>query len=229
MVSTMPFCKNWPERLPVWLLTCCLLLLSAGAWAASIDIRNPQLQASDEGYTLSADFRIDFSPRLEEAVAKGVALNFVLEFELERPRWYWMDEKVASRIQTWRLSYHALTRQYRLSTGTLHQSFASLSEALQMLSRVRRWLVIETPLKTGDTYQAALRLRLDISQLPKPFQVSALASRDWNLNSDWQGWQFVVPPPFTPAPPALPEVEIEMALPPAAVTPAPALPPQENR
>lgn len=229
MVSTMPFCKNWPDRLAGWLLACCLVLLpllAPGAWAGSIDIRNPQLLPSEEGYALAADFRIDFNPRLEEAVTKGVALYFVLEFELERPRWYWMDEKVTSRSQTWRLSYHALTRQYRLSTGTLHQSFGSLEEALQMLARVRRWQVIEGPLKTGDSYQASLRLRLDISQLPKPFQVSALASRDWNLNSDWQQWKFVVPPPASPAPaqPA-PPPEAE----PAPVAPTPAQPAQDNK
>ncbi len=208
----MPCCKNWPERLAGWLLACCLILLpllAPAAWAGSIDIRNPELLPSEEGYALAADFRIDFNPRLEEAVAKGVVLNFVLEFELERPRWYWLNEKVASRSQNWRLSYHALTRQYRLSTGALHQSFASLEEALQMLSRVRRWHVIEGPLKPGDSYQAALRLRLDISQLPKPFQVSALGSRDWNLNSDWQYWTFVVPPPA-----AVPETETALAQPP---------------
>lgn len=209
MVSTMPCCKNWPERLRTWLLACCLLGLTQLAWAGSIDIRNPLLQATDEGYTLAADFRIDFNPRLEEAVTKGVTLYFVLEFELERPRWYWMDEQVVSRSQTWRLSYHALTRQYRLSTGSLHQSFASLEEALQMLSRVRRWLVLENSLKPGDIYQAALRLRLDISQLPKPFQVSALTGRDWNLNSDWLHWKFVVPQPVA--------AEVEAASP----TPAP--------
>lgn len=206
----MRFCKNWPDGLATWLLAIYLMLCAPFGWAASIDIRNPVLQASEEGYVLSADFRIDFNPRLEEAVTKGVTLYFVLDFELERPRWYWMDEKVASKSQTWRLSYHALTRQYRLSTGSLHQAFASLEEALQMLSRVRRWPVLDTPLRPGDSYQAALRLRLDISQLPKPFQVSALANRDWNLNSDWLRWKFVVPasePETSPPPAVLPAQE----------------------
>lgn len=221
----MPSCTNWPESrrcLRTALFALCLSLLAGllnPARAGSIDIRNPQLLPADEGgYALSADFRIDFSPRLEEAVAKGVTLYFVLEFELERPRWYWMDEKLANRSQTWRLSYHALTRQYRLSTGTLHQSFATLEEALQMLSRVRRWQVIDQSLRPGDNYQAALRLRLDISQLPKPFQVSALASRDWNLNSDWLMWKFTVPQPIPEADPA-----------PSTAAPASPLPAQEAR
>jgi hypothetical protein len=39
-------------------------------------------------------------------------------------------------------------------------------------------------------YIAALRLRLDTSQLPKPLQINALGSRDWNLTSDWYRWTF---------------------------------------
>ncbi len=194
----MASCKKWIEllRLGLFLLLASLTFLAAPARAGNIDVDNARLFPLEEGgYALAADFKIDFNPRLEEAVTKGVTLYFTLDFELERPRWFWVDERVVNRSQTWRLSYHALTRQYRLSAGTLHLSFPSLEEAIQVLSRVRRWQVIDTPLKPGDTYQAALRMRLDISLLPKPFQVSALASRDWNLNSDWVQWQFIVPQP----------------------------------
>lgn len=171
--------------------------------AAEIEIGNVELNAVDEGYALSADFNFELNQRLEEAVGKGLVLNFVAEFELTRPRWYWLDEKLASRGQTYRLSYHALTRQYRLSSGALHQSFATLGEALRVLSRLRNWLVIERPAgdkaekalpRPGETYQAALRLRLDTNQLPKPFQISALGNKDWTLSSDWKTWQATLPP-----------------------------------
>lgn len=179
--------------------------------AAEIEIANPELDAVDEGYALSADFSFEFNQRLEEAVAKGVVLNFVADFELTRPRWYWLDEKLVSRTQTYRLSYHALTRQYRLSTGGLHQSFQTLGDAVRVLCRLRNWLVVdkaekldkaEKPaVRPGETYQAALRLRLDTTQLPKPFQISALGSRDWTLSSDWKTWQATLPAP----PPAEPK------------------------
>ena len=39
-------------------------------------------------------------------------------------------------------------------------------------------------------YEAAVRLRLDTAQLPKPFQLTTLTSRDWNLQSDWVRWSF---------------------------------------
>jgi hypothetical protein len=184
----------------LWL--CLLFWWPLAALAAEIEIASPQLSANDEGYVLSADFAFELGPRLEEAVTRGVSLHFVAEFELTRPRWYWLDEKLVSRSQTWRLSYNALTRQYRLANGGgLHQSFASLSEALRMLSRLRNWLVIdkaqagsERSLRPGDPYLAALRLRLDITQLPRPFQISALGNREWNLASDWRFWQQTLPP-----------------------------------
>ncbi|MND05560.1 hypothetical protein D3C83_264280 [compost metagenome] len=40
----------------------------------------------------------------------------------------------------------------------------------------------------GTSYVAEVRLRLDTSQLPRPFQVSAVGSRDWSVSSDWYRW-----------------------------------------
>lgn len=181
------------------LLRRCLLLLvfvPLLAWTAEIDIVDPQLQASDDGYTLSADFRFDLNSRLEEAVNRGVVLYFVVDFELSRERWYWIGQQLLTASRTYRLSYHALTRQYRLSSGGLHQSFDTLGEAVRMLARLRGWPVIdksERSVSPGETYDAALRLRLDITQLPRPFQISALGSKDWNLSADWKRWRLTLP------------------------------------
>lgn len=179
-------------------------LLCAAALAAraeEIEVRNAQLLATEEGVALNADFVIDFPPRLAEMIANGVPLYFVVEFELTRPRWWWFDEKaVAKRIQQ-RLSYHAVSRHYRLSTGLLQQQFATLEEALQVLRSVRNWIVIDRSASLADAnYEAALRMRLDTTLLPKPFQLSALTSRELNLESSWR--RFTFRPSPTTAPPA---------------------------
>jgi len=31
-------------------------------------------------------------------------------------------------------------------------------------------------------------MRLDTSQLPKPFQLNALGAREWYIGSDWARW-----------------------------------------
>lgn len=187
-VSTMHCCRSQLRALLVGLL---LSFAASFAWPADISVRHPQLAIGDEGYVLAADFNLSLNPRLEDAVARGVALYFVVEFELSRSRWYWLDEQVAARTQSFQLSYHALTRQYRLSSGALHQSFPSLDDALRILSRLRNWQVAEKGgLRSDQTYFASLRMRLDLTQMPKTFQVNALANRDWNLSAEWARWQF---------------------------------------
>lgn len=180
------------------------LLAVPVAWADEIEVHEVRLEQTDDGLVLNADFAFDFNARLEQLVTNGVPLYFVVEFELSQPRWYWFDEKTATkRLQT-RLSYHALSRHYRLSTGFLQQNYASLSEALAVLRRVRNWHVLNRSVVLGDaSYQAAVRMRLDLSLLPKPFQVSALTSREWHLESDWKRfvWRQTkeTPPPATDA------------------------------
>jgi hypothetical protein len=162
-----------------------LLLASFAACADEIEVRDVSLRATEEGLVLDADFAFELTPRLAEVVANGVPLYFRVEFELIRRRWYWFDDTTAGRRLQVRLSYHALSRQYRLSTGLLQQNFATLEEALNVLKRVRNWLVVERSVPLSGDYEAALRMRHDVSLLPKPFQLSALTARDLHLDSTW--------------------------------------------
>jgi Domain of unknown function (DUF4390) len=182
-------CSRKFSRLCALALCALTLAFGAVAHAEGIEVRNAALVAGEDGYFLEADFEIALNPTLEEALNKGVPLYFLLEFEVIRPRWYWLNEKVLNNQQQYRLAYNALTRQYRLGLGSLFQNFGSLSEALDFLSRVRRRQVLEPgTLTKGTTYVAGVRMRLDVSQLPKPFQLNALASRDWNFGSEWHRW-----------------------------------------
>jgi len=159
------------------------------AQAEGIAVKSATLEATDDGWQLEADFDIQFSPRLEEAVNRGVALYFVVEFELSRPRWYWFDQKPVQYTQTYKITYTPLLRQYRLSVGSVYQNFTRFEEVTRVLSRLRGLHVADSmALKRDVSYQAAVRMRLDTSQLPKPFQVNAIASRDWTLTSDWHRW-----------------------------------------
>ncbi len=162
--------------------------------ADEIEITAARLSVTEDGVVLAADFAFELNPRLAEVVTSGVPLYFVVEFEMTRRRWYWFDEKAAARRIQLRLSYHPLLRNYRLSTGVLQQSYATLEEALNVLRRVRNWLVVERPPGLADaSYEAAVRMRLDVALLPKPFQLSAITSRDLNLESPWKRFAFRPP------------------------------------
>ncbi|OGV74193.1 MAG: hypothetical protein A3B82_00645 [Methylophilales bacterium RIFCSPHIGHO2_02_FULL_57_10] len=166
-----------------------LLLAAHAALAAGITVEHAELVPTDEAYQLSADFNVDFSADVEEAINKGVALNFLVEFALMESRNYWFDEEVTSASQVIRLSYHALSRQYLINVGSHQTTFATLQEAVQELGSVQDWPVVEkSMLKKGVPYYAMLRMRLDHNRLPKPLQVSALGSEKWNLISERYRW-----------------------------------------
>ena len=159
------------------------------AAAEGIAIETARIVEAEDGWNLEAEFDIQFSQRLEEAINRGVSLHFLVEFELSRPRWYWFDEKPVKLSQAYKISYTPLLRQYRLSMGNVYQNFTRFEEVTRVLSRLRGWHVADKgALAKDQVYQAAVRMRLDTAQLPKPFQLNAIASRDWTLASDWHRW-----------------------------------------
>ena len=193
--SILPACARGSERL---LRACAVLALLVPlifghtAHASEARIVRAEIVRGDVGYVLNADIDVELNPRLADAVRRGVSLYFTTELRIERPRWYWLNELVVDRGLEYRLSYHAITRSYRLSIGSFHQSFEKLEAALNTMQRVRNWQVAEfDQLVAGVSHEAALRFRLDTSQLPKPFQVTAIGSRDWNLGTDWVTWTFL--------------------------------------
>lgn len=199
-VSSIPYCTNpdpiaWLLRMSMALLLTTGLLLATTVHAEDIRIKSVALDAVEEGYQFNADVEIALNPMLERALERGIVLYFVSELNLLNPRWYWLDEKVARSKQREALSYYALTRQYRLNRGSLSQNFSTLKGALQALGRLRnRPIVASSELNQETEYIAELRVWLDLSRLPKPFQVEALSSREWNLSSDTLQWNVRLPP-----------------------------------
>lgn len=178
--------KHWLSIFAVILLCC-----SGLSHAEGIQVKSAEIELVEDAYVLNADFDISFSAALEDAVSKGVPLHFIMEFEIVRPRWYWFDEKPVGLTQQYKLSYNALTRQYRMTIGTLYQNFPTFQDMIRVLGRIRgKSIGDKSLLPRGTRYEAALRLRLDASQLPKPFQVNALASHDWSLVSEWYRWSY---------------------------------------
>lgn len=167
----------------------CLLLWQPAAYAANVEFRQNELVASEQEYIVNASLNLPPRQRLQELVEGGVALPFKVEFTLARPRWYWFNETLAEQTLDLTLSYHALTRQYRVRVGRLNRNFSSFDEAWRALLSVNNWAVLDrNRVREGETYTASLRFRLDLNTLPKPFQVAALGSKDLDLTTGWVTW-----------------------------------------
>jgi uncharacterized protein DUF4390 len=176
--------------LAVWLAA------PGAAYADSIAVQRASLQSDNTGWNIDARFDFDLNSNLEDAVNKGIPLYFTTDFELSRPRWYWFDEQPVSVSQSIRLSFQPLTREYRVSsvsTGGLQLGFTTLKDALAVIKHVTSWHVIDrNQVHVGETYNASVRMQLDIALMPKPFQIDAVNNRDWSLSSDWKRFTFTV-------------------------------------
>jgi len=177
---------NWMEVV-IYSMT----LLVGVARANEITFQKINLRPVDKAWVLDATLALELSPALEQLVVKGVTLQFVTEFQLNKSRWYWFDAKTVEVQRVSKISYQALTNQYRVTLGNFSLTAANLKQALAAVRTIEDWTVIEaSAIDPNQTYQAAVRMWLDTNQLAKPFQVNAINSRSWNLQSEWQRFEF---------------------------------------
>jgi hypothetical protein len=175
-----------------WLGALCLIIAAPAVAAEGIEFVDATLSATDEGYSLSSNFSVELTHALEDALTRGIPLHFKLQIEVSRPRWYWLDDVAIKSSRNIRISYNVLTRQYRASVdGSLYRSFAQLDDMLALLRHPGRWLVAEpNALKADANYTVAIQFGLDVSQLPKTIQVTALGSGDWKMSSGWTRFNY---------------------------------------
>jgi hypothetical protein len=174
-------------------LVCCLLAvgLPVSAQPSTTEITQLRLERSDEGVLLSASVAFELPAVIDDALAKGIPMFFVAEAVLFRDRWYWYDKQVAYASRHMRLSYQPLTRRWRLvvspspigSSGlALGQTFDTREEAMAAVQHISRWKIAEsTQVDPDSRYNVDFRFRLDISQLPRPFQIGVMGQADWNI------------------------------------------------
>jgi hypothetical protein len=185
------------DRLSAWgrvLLLWWACVWGAGSWAQETSVEAAvALQRSTDGLFISARLPLELGPAVEDALFKAVPVYFVYQADVYEPRWYWTDKRIASATRTLRLAYQPLTRRWRLSAGSgagstqgqyaLHQNFETLSEAVAALGRLARWRIADAGrLDDGERYSVAFRFRLDLSLLPRPFQIGMANQPDWNID-----------------------------------------------
>lgn len=197
MASSTPCCRR-PDAAVRWRVVLLLGLWLAFAGLAlaadKSEVRQAVIRPVPQGYVLDAEIDIALNRTLEDALAKGINLGFLLELELTRPRSWWFAENIATPVRKMRLYYHLLLRRYVVETGYTTRTVASLAEALALLGQVNDWQVLERgALKPGQRYDARLRLRLDTAQLPRPLSIGAAAGDKWELATPWHGWSFDAP------------------------------------
>ncbi len=205
------FLKSNQPKFVKMLLRCfvafvlCIISVTQLVHAANADGPTPanisflQVERSEGAVFLNAQLSFDLPAPIEDVLLKGIPLFFVAEAEVRRDRWYWYDKKLAVATRQIRLAYQPLTRRWRLNVanssggngssgsglgGGLPQYFDTLSEALSKVQRINRWRIVELAELDPDVlHTVELNFKLDISQLPRPFQIGLIGQSDWNIST----------------------------------------------
>ncbi|MEO6973982.1 MAG: DUF4390 domain-containing protein [Rhodoferax sp.] len=169
--------------------------MQAHAENAPAEVGSLRLEADADGVYLTTGVKFELSAIVEDALLKGIPMFFVAEADVLRDRWYWYDKRVASVARHMRLAYQPLTRGWRLNVSpnvitnvglgvTLNQNFDSLADALAAVQRISHWKIAEASDIDADArYNVEFRFRLDVSQLPRPFQIGAVGQADWTISA----------------------------------------------
>ena len=177
-----------------------LLAVSLNAAGEGISATRAEAKLTHAGQlSVSSRFRTGLPDQLKEALKQGVPLHFNLSWQLSAPSMssykFKFDQLLNndSTIQ-YKLSFHPLTNRYRVTVGTFSTEYDTLETALRAVGAVVNWKVLSkgalSDVAAKDT-KAEIRLLLTTAKLPKPFQINALTSKNWHLDSGWKSLSVV--------------------------------------
>nr|WP_101071024.1 DUF4390 domain-containing protein [Neisseria meningitidis] len=191
----MAFITRLFKSIKQWLVLLPMLSVLPDAAAEGIDVSRAEARITDGGQlSISSRFQTELSDQLQQALRRGVPLNFTLSWQLSAPIIASYRFKLGQLIGDddnidYKLSFHPLTNRYRVTVGAFSTDYDTLDAALRATGAVANWKVLNkgalSGAEAGET-KAEIRLTLSTSKLPKPFQINALTSQNWHLDSGWK-------------------------------------------
>ena len=177
-----------------------LLAVSLNAAGEGISATRAEAKLTHAGQlSVSSRFRTELPDQLKEALKQGVPLHFNLSWQLSAPSMSSYKFKIDQLLNNdstiqYKLSFHPLTNRYRVTVGTFSTEYDTLETALRAVGAVANWKVLSkgalSDVAAKDT-KAEIRLLLTTAKLPKPFQINALTSKNWHLDSGWKSLSVV--------------------------------------
>ena len=140
--------------------------------------------ANDDSLDILSRFQLSLSPKVYDAIDHGVPINIVLVYAQPKKQLWWQTYIPLSKT-TFRISRHVLSNNYQLknvSAFETHQ-FITIDEALKHIAIFQL-----KNLNIRSVDKVALRIYLDIFNLPAQIRASAFFSSRWQHDSFWTIW-----------------------------------------
>ena len=178
----------------MWACALLLCFSQVSQVSRAADLKQLNVERAEDGVYLSAVVNFELPAAVEDALSKGIAMFFVAEADVYQNRWYWSDRRVASATRTIRLAFQPLTRRWRVNIAnglinsvglraTLNQNYESLPEAMSAVQRLSRWRIADNAeIEADGNHRIEFNFNLDLSQLPRPFQIGVVGQKDWAVS-----------------------------------------------
>src|SRR5262245_1761865 len=137
---------TWPA-VALALLVLCAMTAPASA-QTRLRITTATLSVDEGVYELDMALDVSLPPDARRAIDGGLAMRLDYDVEIQRVRRYAPDADIASIVQSYVLSYHALSQRYllrNLNTG-VQLDFGTLDAALARATDIRGLPLIDTAL-----------------------------------------------------------------------------------
>ena len=168
-----------------------LLPFSGYADEFAAEVKQAKITLQSNSYVLSADIVYQLSEKAKEALQNGVPLFWNIQVKMLQHRNVLWDKTLVDTAIRYRIQYHALLNMYRVrneGNGEVY-NFSTLSAALDLMSAVRNFRVIErAELAPEKQYLCAVKVNFDREALPLPLRPIAYIDPQWYLSSDWTLW-----------------------------------------
>ena len=187
-VKLSTFKNKWFFLIP---LICCIAIILV-MLAKTISNSQTRFKITDVSISspndLSIDilsrFQLSLSSKVYDAINHGVPIDIVLMYAEPKKQLWWQTYKPLEKT-TFNISKHALSNNYQLknlSAFETHQFF-TIDEALKHIAVFQL-----KSLNTNTKDKVALRIYLDIYNLPSQIRASAFFSKSWRHDSSWTIW-----------------------------------------
>ena len=175
------------------LLVCVLATTGATAALAATEVavRSASVSLDQDVYELDARIDLKLPDDARKAIEAGLTMRLDYQIELSRSRSFWMDKGIASLVQSYELSYHALSQRWlvrNLNTGE-QQDYGTFGAAVDRLSTVRGLPAFDADLvQPGRNYVVGVRAVVDLGSSSEALSWILFWTDDWNADSEWYEW-----------------------------------------
>jgi hypothetical protein len=125
------------------------------------------------------------------ALDQGFSVPIMFEVEILASKRYWLDDRVVSLKQQYRLNYQPMLDSYVVFdvNNSERRYFDNRQAAVRFIEVVYNYPMLNIKnLAPNRQYYARVRFGIDSDQLPLPLKSSSLWDNDWDLTSDWYEW-----------------------------------------